>query len=95
MNSPFLSAIFVQVNSITDQSIGWTGGTNTMSMATFLRFRNVHQATNDAFYSEIHSIGMENLFGKEDARYGMFFTDIYFSYDACPRLKTILIRIVS
>ena len=67
----FLSAIFVQVYAKNDQSTGWTGGVNVMAMDTYLRFRNIHEAINQAFSTEIHSIGMENLFGKEDARYGM------------------------
>ncbi|XP_066913925.1 uncharacterized protein [Clytia hemisphaerica] len=65
------SSIFLQVTSVTNQDMRWTGGINTMTLETSLRFRNVHEAINQPFNSTVHSIAMEHLFGKEDARYVM------------------------
>ena len=64
------SAVFLQVNSKSDQSMGWSGGVNSVTMETKVHFRNIHQSNYYPFNLGLNSIAKENNFGTDTARYG-------------------------
>ncbi|XP_066913924.1 uncharacterized protein [Clytia hemisphaerica] len=62
------SAIFMRVESLSNQNMGWSAG-NVVALQSTMHFRNVHQSVDQPFSVKVNALAMEKNFGTLQARY--------------------------